>query len=107
MNARRRFIDEVNLIVRESSALANSIRVMILAVVAFKGEASWHEIRDFVEGFVGDVNPNTLAFHINRLAEAGYIARVGPRRSPKYLAKVIPERITSLFKYLKAILEEE
>jgi len=93
-------------IARKASAMASPIRVLVLAVIALRGEARWHEIKGALEELVGSINPNTLAFHINRLVEAGYVERAGPQRSPRYFARNVPPEVEGLLEDLSKALRE-
>ena len=106
MKARQEFFSKVDEIVKEGTALANPIRVLILTIIAYKREVSWYEIKEILEEFIGRANPNTLAFHINKLVELEFIERIGPKRSPRYVIKKIPNEITILIKYFNKVLEE-
>lgn len=99
---REELMKKVDELVRKCLALANPYRVLILAVVAARVDASWSEVKTALEALLGPVNPNTLAFHINQLVSAGYLERFGPQRSPRYRAKEVPREIEELLKNFRS-----
>ena len=96
----------VNEIARRSMVLANPLRLLILGIIALKGSVSWIELKESLEKLVGRVNPNTLAFHINRLVEVEYVVREGPRRSPRYTVRIIPSEVEEFLEDLDEALRE-
>lgn len=61
---------------KENEALSNPFRALVLAIIVSKNSASWNDIKTTLEKLWGDFNPNTLVFHLNRLAEAGLVEKV-------------------------------
>jgi len=93
-------------IVKKHEALANPIRVHILSIIISLEKASWSEIKEILESIYGKVNPNTLAFHIKKLVDCGFISKEGSLESPIYTAKIPDnlrrelEEIVSFYKKL-------
>ena len=86
--------------------LANKLRVVILAIIVALGNAKWSDIKILLEKTVGPVNPNTLAFHIKKLIEAGWIERSGSPESPSYVAKIhegVRKELTELINSIEKI----
>ncbi len=83
-----RIRDEVKSIAKRNEILANEYRTLILAALIVMEEATWGDLKKVLENIFGYINPNTLAFHINKLAEANFIIRYGSPRSPIYRANV-------------------
>lgn len=75
-------------IAKRNELFSNPLRILVLASIVARGVASWSEVKSDLEELVGPVNPNTLAFHINRLVEAGVVER---RVGPRYAARKVPE----------------
>ncbi len=106
LSALEKLLARVNEIAKESMALANPIRLLILTIIASRKSTSWLELKQTLEKLIGPVNPNTMAFHINKLVEVEYISREGPQRSPRYTAKKIPGEVEELLKNLDEALRE-
>ena len=106
LTAKERLLKRVDKVVTESITLANQLRVLILAIIALRREVYWYEVKEALERLVGPVNPNTLAFHINKLIEVGYVKRARPQRSPRYVAEKIPDKVQELLDDLKEALGE-
>jgi len=67
--------------------LANPARVLILAaLMALGGEASWSDLKKALELVYGKVNPNFLAFHLRRLISSGIIDKAA-LEEPRYVLK--------------------
>ena len=103
MTVRDKLLEEIEEIARRNKALSNPFRVLVLAAIKSRGTASWYELKEIVERVVGRVNPNTLAFHINKLVEAGFVVRAGPERSPRYEAREVPDDIAKISDKLKTL----
>lgn len=69
---------------KKCEVFSNSLRSFIALLVAAKEEASWSELKSTLEEKVGDVNPNTLSFHIGRLMEAGFLEKLDIEGQPRY-----------------------
>jgi len=68
---------------KKCEIFANPLRSFIAAFLAVK-EATWSELKDAIEKWAGAVNPNTLSFHLVKLADAGYITKADVRGQPRY-----------------------
>ena len=106
MSVKERVLGKAEEVARRAAVIASPVRVLILALIALRGEARWHEIKEAMERLMGPINPNTLVFHINRLVEAGYVERVGSQRSPRYLVRYLPSEVRGLLEDLGRALKE-
>jgi len=61
---------------RKNETLSNPFRALLLAIIVSKKSATWNEIKNRLEEVWGEFNPNTLAFHLNRLIEAGLVEKI-------------------------------
>jgi len=61
---------------RENEAISNPFRALVLAIVVSGKSTTWSDIKNMLEKLWGEFNPNTLAFHLNRLIEAGFVEKV-------------------------------
>lgn len=86
--------------------LSHRLRILILAATAALGEASWTDLKALLEALLGPVNPNTLAFHIRKLVDAGLLQRAGSPESPVYkLAREPGEEIAELAEEIKKLVQ--
>jgi len=92
-------------IAKEHAPLAHQLRVTILAIVLALGRASWSDIKYVIERIYGSVNPNTLAFHIRKLIDAGYLKKSGSMETPIYEPNV-PEDVAKKLEPLVAKVKE-
>lgn len=69
---------------KRQEALSNPYRALILAGLINKHEASWKDLKLFLEGIFEEVNPNTLSFHLNRLIGEGLVEKVTETGSGAY-----------------------
>ena len=106
MSAKKELLEALEELTKEGEAISNELRLLILATVALKREAQWYEIKEVLSKIVGSVNPNAMAFHINRLSDLGFVGRKGSQRAPKYFVKKLPRNVEPLIKLLEAALEE-
>jgi predicted transcriptional regulator len=61
---------------RKNETLSNPFRALLLAIIVSMESATWNEIWNRLEEVWGEFNPNTLAFHLNRLVEAELVAKI-------------------------------
>ncbi len=80
---------------RRHDVVASPFRVLVLSIVLQRKEARWADIKRCVEAILGDVNPNTLAFHLKRLVDVGWVRRSGSPEAPVYTVGDIPDSIRS------------
>ncbi|MEM3160252.1 MAG: helix-turn-helix domain-containing protein [Nitrososphaera sp.] len=73
--------------------LSNPYRTLILAFLLKKKKASWSEIKQFLEGHYGSVNPNTLQFHLRALIQANMVERSGSDEDIIYSLGQLPKEI--------------
>ncbi len=92
-------LDEAQRITKEFVALSNIYRVLIIIYLYKRDNAKWSEIKEFIERYTGNVNPNTLQFHLKALIHIGYVKRSGSNDSSIYsldidnIPKVVREKI--------------
>lgn len=86
---------------KKCEIFANPIRSFIAAFIAAKEEATWSELKGAIEKWAGNVNPNTLSFHLGQLMSAGFIVKVDIRGQPRYT--VVKEKLPEL----QSLLGEE
>lgn len=93
-------------IAKKHESLANPIRIHILSIVSALGEASWSKIKAMLESRYGQVNPNTLAFHIKKLIESDLISRSGSPESVTYVANIpkdLREELREVIEFYKKL----
>ena len=83
---------------KKCEIFANPLRSFIAAFLAVKEEATWSELKDAIEKWAGTVNPNTLSFHLGKLAEAGFIAKADVRGQPRY--NIVNDKLPELKRLL-------
>ena len=90
-------------IAKHFEILANPMRVAILKLL-LEDDASWNELKMKLEktGF-GKVNPNTLAFHLTRLIEHGFVEKKGSPESPIYSLRIEKNKLERLLKGAKEV----
>lgn len=71
-------------IARKHEPLAHSLRVLILVLLVVYGRQSWTSLMSELNKLVGALNPNTLAFHLKKLIESGYVVKSGSVEEPYY-----------------------
>jgi hypothetical protein len=74
--------------------MSNVYRMMMTAYLQKKGQASWSELKQFLEEYFGSVNPNTMHFHLKALVEAKILERKGSEDKMSYTIGTIPEYIS-------------
>lgn len=74
--------------------LSNPYRTLILAFLLKKKEASWSDIKQFLESNVGSINPNTLQFHLKALLHANMVRRSGSEDNIVYTPGIVPNEIS-------------
>lgn len=93
-----------NRISSERDALANPLRVMILAIIASKGNISWTELNTDLERVTKKrFNSNSVNFHLSRLVEANFVKKTDHR----YKSMVAPQKINGDFADLVSRLGKE
>ncbi len=102
-------VEEVKKIAEKHETLANPIRVQILSIIAALEEASWSEIKAILQNIYGEINPNTLAFHLKKLIDHGLILKSGSPEFPSYIANIpenLREELKEIIKFYKKFMEE-
>jgi DNA-binding HxlR family transcriptional regulator len=54
----------------------NSLRSFIIGYLTAKGEATWSELKTAIEKWNDSINPNTLSFHLGKLASSGFLTKI-------------------------------
>ena len=76
-----------NLVIERSKrceVFSNSLRSFVAVLIVAKGEVAWSELRGTLKKFIGDINPNTLSFHIGKLMDAGFLEKIDIEGQPRY-----------------------
>lgn len=103
-----RILARADEVAKRHELLGHRLRTLILASVTALGEASWTDLKALLEAILGPVNPNTLAFHVKKLIDAGLLDRAGSPRSPIYrLAREPEEDIAELAKEMGKMLQSQ
>lgn len=55
--------------------LSSPFRLLILQYLRKKNQATWTELKDYIESKSGSLNPNTLHFHLKTLINHKYVKR--------------------------------
>jgi DNA-binding HxlR family transcriptional regulator len=87
-------IESANNLSKRFAILSNNYRILLLAYLIEKHEATWSNIKQFLEDYSGSVNPNTLHFHLKTLIEADLIKRLGSEEKTVYSIGKIPTDIS-------------
>ncbi|MGQ9479600.1 MAG: nucleotidyltransferase domain-containing protein [Thermoproteota archaeon] len=90
--------------------LSNPFRMALLSVIKAYENASWSDVKRTLEKIFGEVNPNTLVFHIGRLMKHGLVLKDGSSKPPTYTPscpKGIEEEIEEAMTLIKSIIEKE
>lgn len=83
---------------KKCELLGNPLRSFVVVFVAIREEVTWTELKNGLEKWVGQVNPNTLSFHVGELVDGGYIEKVDVRGMPRYkIAKTKLPEIKRIF----------
>jgi len=90
-------------IAKHFEVLANPMRVAILKFL-LEDDAGWNDLKRKLEkaGF-GRVNPNTLAFHLTRLIEHGFVEKRGSPESPIYSLRIEKNKLERLLREAKEV----
>jgi DNA-binding HxlR family transcriptional regulator len=98
-------VEAATKISKEHSALSNVYRTMTLGYLDVKKRGSWSDIKKFLEGQVGPVNPNTLHFHLKALVENGFIVATGSQEKPVYQIGVLSPEIRQSISHITKLIE--
>lgn len=78
-------LEHVNILSKRFANLSNNYRILILAYLIRKKEATWSEIKQFLENIYGSIiNPNTLHFHLKALTNSDMIRWSGSEEKGVY-----------------------
>ena len=102
-----KIIEEATSLTKKYSLLTNIYRVLILAYLMKNGDASWTDLKSFIESLVGRPNPNTLHFHLYALVDAGVVEVYGDPEKPKYRLNSNKKDVLESVKPLLIYLSEE
>ena len=97
-------LDISNRISSERDALANPLRVIILAIIMASKNISWTELNANLEKITEKrLNSNSVNFHLSRLVKAGLVSKTDHRYKPT----VAPQKINEDFANLVSKLNKE
>ncbi|MEM0196187.1 MAG: winged helix-turn-helix domain-containing protein [Sulfolobales archaeon] len=82
-------------VARKYEPFSHPLRVLILALLLAHGRLSWTALMKELGKLVGPLNPNTLAFHLKKLVESGYVVKSGGVEELYYEVSE-PERLQQL-----------
>ena len=91
--------------VRLHETLGNFHRFIILALIALRKKASWNEIKQGIRQLCGSINPNTLAFHLNKLIDCGFVKR-DSAGNYSVVEDKLPSEVKEILPLLKEALEK-
>ncbi len=91
-------LEKIKFITDKHSTLSNPYRIMIIFIIWKNKQATWTEIKDFMESKLGKINPNTLHFHLKALLESKYIKRINEGEKFVYMTNQLNEDLLSEFK---------
>ena len=91
-------IKHVNILSKRFANLSNDYRIAILIYLIQKKEATWSEIKQFLENMYGSINPNTLHFHLKALITSDMIRRSGSEEKSIYFLGNISDDILEAIK---------
>lgn len=63
---------------------SHPLRHLITLLMITRQEIGWAELLGVSSKLFGDVNPNTLNFHLSRLIEAGVLEKIEVGSQPRY-----------------------
>jgi DNA-binding transcriptional ArsR family regulator len=87
--------NSVDQITRKCEIFSSPIRILVISIVLAQEEINWSQLKENLEKIIGgNLNPNTLSFHLNKLIEAGYLQKNGTADQPVY--KVDPEHLSEI-----------
>jgi len=76
---------------QKCEVFSNPIRSLIVSLAIVRNDITWTELKKNLEELVGEMNPNTLSFHIGKLIDAGLLVKAGTELQPRY--KIPEERV--------------
>ena len=79
---------------KKCEIFSNPLRSLIASFLIVKKEVSWSELKRDLEEIMGNINPNTLSFHIGKLIDAGFLDKAGTKEQPRY--KIFEEKIPEI-----------
>lgn len=90
--------ESANNLAAEFSTLSSPYRILIIRYLLQNREATWSEIKQFLEAHFGSLNPNTLHFHLKELIKADLIGRSDRDEKSTYVLKSVPQEISDAIK---------
>ncbi|HEY7573506.1 MAG TPA: helix-turn-helix domain-containing protein [Nitrososphaeraceae archaeon] len=91
-------VKHVNALSKKFANLSNNYRIAILAYLMWKKEATWSEIKQFLENMYGSINPNTLHFHLKALINSNMIRWSGSEERGTYFLGNMPDDISEVIR---------
>lgn len=77
--------EQILLRTKKCEILGNPLRATIILIVATEEETSWSDLKDRLQKLLGgNVNPNTLSFHIGRLMDVDLLKKIDIEDRPRY-----------------------
>jgi|SRR4030042_189849 len=70
---------------------SHPLRNLVMLLIIAKGEITWTELLKTLRKRFGDVNPNTLSFHLGKLTEAELLEKIEIGGQPRY--KIISDKL--------------
>ena len=98
MSSIENIIQSADSLSRRFANLSNNYRILILAYLIQRKEATWSEIKQFLDNVYGSINPNTLHFHLKALINSDMIRWSGSEEKSIYLLGNIPNDISDAIK---------
>jgi len=88
-------LNKIETISKTADLISNPYRLGIIIFLYENEEAKWKEISDYLKSLYGDINPNTINFHLSKLILENVIEKRGEvyRLREEY-------RKNDLFKYM-------
>ncbi len=93
---------------KDHEVFSNPIRTLIISLLLTQKEMNWTQIKSAIETINHNtINPNTLSFHIGKLAEMEYIEKVGTKEQPIYRIKEnsLPKIVSNMDPTITEILQ--
>lgn len=99
-------MERIDNISKRCEMFSNPLRILILSTILAKEETNWTALKEDIEKLTeATINPNTLAFHLSKLVETGYLLKVGTTEQPVY--KINPKQSSSINLHIENTLIED
>jgi DNA-binding transcriptional ArsR family regulator len=105
-DVQKRIMEMIDNVSKRYEMFSNPLRILILSIILAKEEINWTALKENIEKLTETtINPNTLAFHLGKLVETGYLLKAGTTEQPVY--KIDPKQSSSINLYIENSLIEE